>query len=338
MVDAAWPFVSIVFVVYNRREELAVSLEQVLEHLDYPHDRLEVIVVDNASADGTAEMVRERFPAVQVIRNPENVGASAWNVGMTTARGDWRLILDDDCYIAGDALKVAVRRAEQHVADLVSFHVVSGEVPGYSFEVEYRTGLLTFWGCAAMFSRRVIENEPFYDPCIFIWANEMELTMRLLDHGYRHLYVPEVEAIHMKGPTSGFSEFNAGYNARHLAYVAAKHLQPRDALAAIANLIVHVIFKAYSVDRRALRSLSQVPRGVILGLRFRKPVRTEVSAIYRRHTWHYANQLALVRSPVERLRNPGDPERIDEARLALSARWYAQREKYYPSSTAVLEL
>ena len=205
-VDADWPLVSIVFLSYNRRDELARSLEQVLGHLDYPAGRLEVIVVDNASADGTPEMLRDRFPHVRLIRSPENVGASAWNVGMTTARGDWRMILDDDCHISGDALKTAVQRAEEHHADLVSFHVLSGTTPGYSFEDEYRTGLLTFWGCAAMFSRRAIESEPFYDPRIFIWANEMELTMRLLDRGFRHLYLPEVEPVHMKDPNPPFAD------------------------------------------------------------------------------------------------------------------------------------
>src|SRR5438270_7493649 len=158
---AEWPLVSIVFLAYNRREELLVSLDHVLRRLDYPADRLEVIVVDNASRDGTAEMVRDRFPEVQLIRTPENIGASAWNVGMTTARGRWRMILDDDCHISGDALKTAVSRAEEERADLVSFRVESSEQPGYYFNDEHPVGLLAFWGCSAMFSERAIENEPF---------------------------------------------------------------------------------------------------------------------------------------------------------------------------------
>jgi hypothetical protein len=41
-------------------------------------------------------MLRERFPTIQVIRNPDNAGVSAWDVGMATARGAWRMALDDD--------------------------------------------------------------------------------------------------------------------------------------------------------------------------------------------------------------------------------------------------
>lgn len=329
---------SIVFLAYNRRVELAVSLKQIFERLDYPGDRLEVIVVDNASVDGTAEMVRDEFPQVQVIRNPENVGASAWNVGMTTAHGDWRMILDDDCYINGDALKVAVKRAEEHQADLVSFSVESGEVPGYWFNYEYRTGLLTFWGCCAMFSRRAIETEPFYDPQMFIWANEMELTMRLLNRGFRHLHLPEVTSVHMKGPNVSFSERATRLNTRHFAHIAAKLMQPRDAARAVANLAVHVILEALSDDNRALRGLFEIPRGLASGLRSRAPVRPEISRVYRRNTWHFANPSEQIRTPLERLRFGRDPDRVNAARSEISARWYARRARYYPTTTAVLEL
>jgi len=332
--------VSIVFLAYNRRDELAVSLEQVLEHLDYPADRLEVIVVDNASTDGTSEMVRERFPGLQVIRNPENVGASGWNVGMSTARGDWRMILDDDCYITGDALRRAVARAEEERADLVSFRVTASGEPGFFFNDQYQTGLLTFWGCAAMFSRRAIETEPFYDPNMFIWANEMELSMRLLDKGFRHLHLPEVVAVHMKEPLRPDSPFDVRpirVNTRHFAYIAAKLMQPRDAVGAVFNLILHVLAGAYSEHTEGLVALRDVPGGVMAGLRVRSPVRPEVSHIYRRHTWHFANVFRQIRSPLVRLRTRSG-EGVMADRLALAREWYARRSQYYPDRASVLEI
>jgi GT2 family glycosyltransferase len=335
---ADWPAVSIVFLAYNRRDELAVSLDKVLHQLDYPAARLEVIVVDNASTDGTAEMVWERFPQVQLIRNPENVGASAWNVGMSTAGGDWRVILDDDCYIEGDALKTAVSEARRHEADFVSFRVMSSEEPGYSFNDEHPTGLLNFWGCSAMFSRRAIESEPFYDPAIFIWANELELTMRLLDRGYRHLYLHEVESVHMKGPNVGFNERATLINYRHWAYIAAKLLQPGDAALALWNLFLHVLFQAYSEDARALGALREVPLGLARGLSARDPVRASVSRVYRRHVRKFLSPLPLLRSPLERLRSGDDPRRVEAARLARIARWYERRPEYYPPATASLAL
>jgi len=336
--EGGWPPVSIVFLAYNRREELRDSLGHVLEDLDYPDDKLEIIVVDNASTDGTAEMLRESFPAVQLIRNPVNVGASAWNVGMSTARGDWRMILDDDCYITGDALKTAVRAAEQHEADLISFRVLSGVVPDYAFNDEYITGLLTFWGCSAMFSRRAIENEMFYDPNIFIWANEMELTMRLLDRGYRHLFLPEVESVHMKAPNRDFSERATRVNARHFAYIAGKQLQPRDAVAAVLNLAFRVLVQTVSENRVAAKALADIPRGLVTGLRHRDPVRSEVSRIYRSSTWHFASPLATLRSPLDRLRSGAGREEVAASRARRVDRWYARRSRFYPTETATLTL
>jgi GT2 family glycosyltransferase len=72
------PRVTVAILAYNRRDALAVNLQKVSE-IDYPRDRLEVIVVDNASEDGTAEMVRERFPEVELIVTERNVGIAGWN-------------------------------------------------------------------------------------------------------------------------------------------------------------------------------------------------------------------------------------------------------------------
>lgn len=338
MTTDLWPPVSIVFLAYNRQDQLAHSLERVLEHLDYPADRLEVIVVDNASVDGTAAMVSERFPGVGLIRSPVNVGMSAWNAGMTAATGQWRLALDDDCFIDGDALKRAVRAAEAHDADLVSFRVASSELPGFFFNDQYDAGLLAFWGCSALFSRRAIETEPFYDPNIFIWANEMELTMRLLDRGFRHLHLPEVVSVHMKGPNVGFSERGFRLNHRHFAYIAAKLMQPGDAVVALVNLTLHVLGGAMVGDPRKLRALPEIVRGVRCALRVRAPVRAEVSRVYRENAWHFANPVAQLRLPLERLQPRGARAEPVAASAWRNGRWFAQRPQYYPTTSAVLKI
>jgi len=330
--------VSIVFLAYNRREQLAYSLTQVLEHLDYPSECLEVIVVDNASVDGTAEMLAQRFPGVRVIRSLENVGMSAWNEGMAAAAGEWRLALDDDCYLDGDGLKTAVRSAEEHGADLVSFRVASSEMPGFFFNDQYDTGLLAYWGCSALFSRRAIEAEPFYDPNIFIWGNEMELTMRLLNRGFRHLHLPEVTSVHMKGPSVGFDPRGFRLNHRHFAYIAAKLMQPGDAVAALGNVALHVVGGAVVGDRRKLGALGEIVRGARSGLGVRAPVRPAVSRVYRRHAWHFASPIAQLRIPRERRSARAAPNHVAASSHWRNTRWFARRRRYYPTSSAVLEL
>src|SRR4051794_4460690 len=152
---------------------------------DYPSELVDVIVVDNASTDGSGDMVREEFPDVRLVRREKNIGVSGWNDGLAVATGDFVLALDDDCYLPPDGLRLAVEAAEQHAADLVSFSVTSGADEQYFFNEQYRTGLLTFWGCAVLMRRRVVEELRGYDPEIFVWANELEFMIRFFDHGFR---------------------------------------------------------------------------------------------------------------------------------------------------------
>jgi GT2 family glycosyltransferase len=337
-VDADWPPVSIVFVAYNRREKLGISLDHVLGELDYPADRLEVIVVDNASTDGTAEMLRERYPQVQLIVNPENVGASAWNVGMTTARGRWRLILDDDCYLTGDGLKVAVRRAEEHRADLVSFRIGSSEGPGFFNVGNFDPGLLGFVGCAALFSQRAIEEEPFYDPNLFIWGNELELTIRLLDRGFRHLLLPEVVAIHQKPlPDDSFPLVFNATNQKHWAYSAGKLLQPGDAVVVLGRLLLRTAIDARKKDPRLTGTLPGIVAGFVRGLRVRRPVRPEVSTLYRTVCADFSSPFAVMRTPLQRLRER-DPEAMQRARDERRAQRFERYARYYPDEADVLEV
>src|SRR3954447_8022353 len=132
------PTVTIVFLVYNRRDELRISLQKMLEESDYPRDRVDVVVVDNASEDGAAEMVREEFPDVRLIRREVNSGVSAINDGVAVATSDFVLGLDDDCYLPPDGLRRAVALAGEHDAHLVSFGVTTPSRPGYRFDQAYR--------------------------------------------------------------------------------------------------------------------------------------------------------------------------------------------------------
>ena len=69
------PRVTVVILAYKRLERLRETLQRTLEDLRYPAQALEVIVVDNASENGTPEMVADEFPSAKVIVLPENVGS-----------------------------------------------------------------------------------------------------------------------------------------------------------------------------------------------------------------------------------------------------------------------
>jgi GT2 family glycosyltransferase len=350
--SSAVPAVTIIFLVYNRREELRTSLERMLADSDYPRDRVDVIVVDNASQDGSADMVERDFPDVRLIRRTENCGVSGWNDGFAVATGDYVLVLDDDCYLPPDGLRRAIELAAQHEADLVSFGITSSERPGYRFDHKYRTGLLTFWGCAALMRREVLDRLGGYDPEIFVWANELEFMLRFFDTGFRHLHAPEIVAVHMtklNGRGSWIDWIGERpylINQRHFAYIAAKHLHARDAAETLVALVATSARDAIVLRRHAARGVREALAGFAHGLRHRRPVSNPaISRTYRRCFHSFASPWWMSRPPVQfltalpanlmrrvlgRPQPPKHPGRRDE--------YYAERARYYPNVTATLEM
>ena len=124
------PRVSIVIPAFNRLDYTRRCLESI-EHLTYPN--FETLLVDNGSADGTAESVRQEFPWVRVIRNEVNVGyAAGCNGGIRESRGDYILVLNNDTKVVDshllDGLVAAIEanptvggvRSEEHTSELQS--------------------------------------------------------------------------------------------------------------------------------------------------------------------------------------------------------------------------
>jgi len=329
--DVPWPKVTVGVLAFNRCEAVRTTLTKIGE-LDYPADAVEVIVVDNASADGTSEMVREQFPGVRVVRLEENVGVSGCNQALALGRGDWFLILDDDAYVEGDALERAIAAAEANGADLVSFRVRSSFEPDYLFNDEYVTGLLTFWGAAWMISRRAVERVHGFDPYIFLWGNEAELTARVLDEGLRHLFLPEVVATHLKRPTrpTSFEPRAHALNLRHWAYMAGKLLRPADAVRVLGRLVAVVALDVVALSPRAASTLPKVVAGFTAGVRARRPLRPELSALYRDAFASFFNPLHRLRGPVERLRTLIGRPLPESAAAARVRRFYSAHPEVFP--------
>jgi GT2 family glycosyltransferase len=342
------PTVTIVFLVYNRCNELRTSLNEMLTASDYPSDRVDVIVVDNASSDGSSEMVTSEFPHVRLIRRETNVGISGWNDGFAVARGDFVLALDDDCFLPSDGLRSAVAGAQEHGADLVSFAVQSSHDPEHRFSDAYPTGLLSFWGCAVLMRRKVVHELTGYDPEIFVWANELEFMIRFFDHGFRHLHLPTVVAVHMKEPLGPWKLHLRSYrvNARHFAYIAGKLMRPGDVAVVFVSVLAHCVRDALRHHHTALLGMPDAVRGLIHGLRLRAPVRNrEVSRMYREnfHSFagpqHFARPLQAwpdaVRRAVAMLMRrdppvPRHPGRRDQ--------FFSTRGRYYPDGPATLDV
>src|SRR5439155_6419028 len=178
-------------------------------------------------------------------------------------------------------------------------------------------------------------------------ANELDFTIRFYDRGYRHLYLPDVVAQHMKepGPSEGALDVTVyRVNARHWAYVAGKLLRPRDAAGALSALLLRSVRHALRASPRALVGLPLTLLGFVHGLRLRRPVRNpELSRCYRRnfHTFVNPSRLArpaseLIRAlPRETARRVLFRERPAKAPARLE-QFFAERADVYPSEGALL--
>ena len=190
--------VCVVIVTYNRKDLLRECLNAVLAQTRPPDH---VLVVDNASTDGTSEMLKEEFPHVEVLRLPENQGsAGGYHEGMRRAYEmgfDWLWIMDDDGLPERGALQRLMSNAPElefkgclvlakGEKDRLAFGV---PVPGKA-ELEhdfnnvlnaYPEGIIEgyvnlFNGC--LLHRRVISKIGFPLKELFIWGDEAEYFLR----------------------------------------------------------------------------------------------------------------------------------------------------------------
>ncbi len=91
-----YPLVSVIIPTHNRKNKLIRLIDSILQS-NYPKEKLEIIVVDDASTDGTYEEVRKKFPQIKVIRNEKELFlAGSRNIGIKNAVGEYIFLIDDD--------------------------------------------------------------------------------------------------------------------------------------------------------------------------------------------------------------------------------------------------
>jgi len=103
------PFVSVVIPTYNRKDKLIRLIKSILQS-NYPKEKLDIIVVDDASTDGTYEEVRKKFSEVKIIRNEKELFlAGSRNVGIRNAKGEFIFLIDDDNIVDENCILELVR-------------------------------------------------------------------------------------------------------------------------------------------------------------------------------------------------------------------------------------
>jgi GT2 family glycosyltransferase len=204
------PRLTVVMITHNRRDEVLASLDRLTQLPERPP----IIVVDNASADGTPEAVAGRFPQVEVIAAGGNLGASARNLGLQRARTPYVALSDDDTWWEPGSLA--------HAADLFDAHpwlavatarVLVGpenEEDPVCRQLEQSPlpcepgmpgpPLLGFLAGASVVRRRAVLEAGGFEPRFFIGGEEELLAADLAAAGWWLCYVPRLVVHHHPSP------------------------------------------------------------------------------------------------------------------------------------------
>jgi GT2 family glycosyltransferase len=228
---------SVIIVSWNTRQILRDCLRSVYEQtrgIDY-----ETIVVDNASSDGSAEMVKQDFEKAILIANERNQGlAAANNQGMAVAKGRYLLLLNSDTIVLDNAIAKAVEFADRHPdAAVTGCRVMNPDrslqptcfmypsllnmflAATYLYKLFPRSRLfgrerMTWWdrdderdvevvtGCMMLVRREAVADVGAMDERYFMYCEETDWCYRFKQGGWRVMFTPSAEIIHLGGQSS----------------------------------------------------------------------------------------------------------------------------------------
>ena len=277
------PPVTISILSYQRKETLRLSVRSAVEQ-NYPN--LEVIVVDNASTDGSREMVEGEFPSAKLVRLPENIGCAARNVGVATANGKIVITIDNDVlFTTRDAIQRIVKVFEERPsAGCINFKILGadGNLSARDWchprdwrrfgDQEFLTDYILEG--ASAFRREAFERVGGYWGEFLIGHEGVDLALRFLDRGYDLLYSPSVCVTHLasataRPPTRIYYSFT-----RNSIWVALRNHRPLAASRAITKDMALMAFSSARAGqwRSYLKGLRDGFGGMRKALTSRQPI------------------------------------------------------------------
>ena len=224
---------SIIVVSWNTREILADCLNSVYQHP--PKDSFELILVDNASTDGSAEMVAEQFPQARLIKSETNLGfAQGNNLAVPLCVGQYVLLLNPDTIVKQNGLQSLIDFLDANPAAgaagsmllnvdetlqpschprpqlgrelwrLLHFDAIKpyGRYNMHQWDLTQNREVDVLMGASLMVRKSILDEIGFLDGDYFMYSEEVDLCFRLQKAGWKLFYVPASKVIHLGGQSS----------------------------------------------------------------------------------------------------------------------------------------
>ncbi|MBC8472002.1 MAG: glycosyltransferase family 2 protein [Planctomycetes bacterium] len=232
------PKLSIIIVSWNVREYLLKCVRSIEEN--EPSCPFEVIIVDNASTDGTVDAIKKEFSQVVVVENKENRGfAAANNQAVELSQGEYVFLLNPDTILHPKSLDILVKFMDSNedvgacgpkllnvdgsnqdsVRCFPSFRgalhrhtafkllgIFKGQYKKwvmYDFKYNYQKDVDQVMGAAMMIRKSVTEQVGVMDERFFMYYEEVDLCYRIKQAGWRIVYIPQAFITHIGGGSSG---------------------------------------------------------------------------------------------------------------------------------------
>lgn len=226
---------SFIIVNWNTRDLLCQCLESIYKTVSGP--TYEIIVVDNASSDGSVEMLADRYPQVYVIANSENRGfGQANNQGFAVMKGTYALLINTDAVLTDQAVQKLWEFAEKTpCAAVVCGQLLNADGSRQNsiasfptlFTLAANTSLLEYLfpsrypskrykhsgplevesaiGACMLIRKKALDDVGFFDERYFFFFEETDLAFAMRRAGWRIYQVPDARIFHLQGQSIGHS-------------------------------------------------------------------------------------------------------------------------------------
>ena len=271
------PLVSVVVPVRNEEKFISRTLTQIVEQ-DYPRDKLEILVVDGMSEDGTEEIVKEiakQYQFVKLLENPQRLSSSGRNIGVRNSKGDILIFIDGHCYIpSGLFLRGMVdifektqafclcRPAPPNPPDISSFQsavaLARNSFLGHGLDSTIYTqkeGWVDPVSSGAIYKREIFEKVGCFDES-FDACEDVEFNFRIREAGLRGYTSPELTILYyprdnLRGLFRQMWRYGQGrlkFMRKHKNAISLGQLIPSIFIALLPFLFVVGLFKMYFID------------------------------------------------------------------------------------------
>jgi hypothetical protein len=225
-INQDFPLVSILMVNYNGQAHVKEFFESVYA-LEYPKDKFEVVVVDNASKDDSQDWIEKNYPQVKLVRLDENTGfAKGNNIGVKHCQGKFVALINNDTVLDKNWLMELVKPALKEPNAIYSSKMLCYDHHDY---ISYGEANLYPWGegccfqmykkdtynssqpflimyacgCGVLFSKETFLNLGGFDESYFCYAEDFELCWKAWLMGYHIYSVPNARFYHKGNATLG---------------------------------------------------------------------------------------------------------------------------------------